>query len=376
MRATLLVALTDTCTGNCEHCTLRPGTGALLGVRALEKCEPFLRQLVLKECVVLCPSPLRHDRALDVIRILSELGRTVLMMHVSELRNLTRAVLSLVDELVVVTSGHTELEKELQRIKALLSQGYDRISVWLTVTGSYADTAKVYKVQSFCKRMGLSLRVGEPPYTSSLNVDPVEFLSKSKRVEVGLHYGTLYGYSATSAFIAGYPVTLLSKPLLSQCRTIYLSPQGTVSKCPLDPNRVPLNSLDQASVRKIVFSACLAKHPSVELLPVASISLRDHRTGVELTPEVLMLLEVIDQLKSFRAACEALGLSPSTYAEKVKSIERRLGFKLLLTARGGKRRGATLLTARAKQILAFYKRVLERVDRLLYVDKCRPDSRL
>ena len=366
MRPTLLVSLSGSCAGRCDKCTLK-GEPRLLDPRTLADGLDLLKSASPRECVVLCSGSLSHPRAEELIELLSEVGgRLVLMSHVAEARRLTRALISLADEVVLVASSLSDLECERARLRGILSQGYDRVSVWLTVTGAPGDLAKVYSVQSFCRRLGLHLRVGEPPYTNALDVDPAELLLGARKVEVGLFCGTAYGYHATSAFINGYPALLLSKPLSSECRTIYLSPDATVSKCPLNARGVPLAELTERELRRIIYSPCPAKHPSVRLVPEATVYLREVRSGVEIPAEVLMLLETIDQLRSFRAACEALGLSPSTYAEKIKALESKLGFKLLSTARGGSRRGVTLLTAKAKQILCLYREAVERVKRALY----------
>jgi len=371
MKPNLLLSLSNACDGECDFCTLKVKSerGSFISYESLKAFAKLAKDVRFREAVILCPNPLDHPHLPYILSLIEKLVEKVCLFieagSLSKVRK--KKILATVDELVLIAPSYESLAEEESRIKMLLSHGFEKLSVWLVFYGHIGDVVKLYQTVALCRKYGLRLRVGEPPFTRILNVDPGEALAKMKRIEIGLRHGTLYGYCATKAFIANYPVTLLSKPIDLKCRKVFIDSKGRVGKCPALDEMTPVENISPDVLRRIIYSKCPADHVVLDPIPIVNVSLRVNGS-IEIPYDVLMLLEVVDQLKSFRAACEALGFPPSTYSEKIKNLERELKFKLLSSSRGGKSRGKTLLTARGKHLLHLYKNITEKINKQLYVD--------
>ncbi|NJE55688.1 winged helix-turn-helix domain-containing protein, partial [Thermococcus sp. 21S9] len=149
------------------------------------------------------------------------------------------------------------------------------------------------------------------------------------------------------------------------CRALYLNPYGNFSKCPLSRFEVNYRKITREDLRKMLFSSCAINRNIIGLSPKIQVSFVT-KDGVEIPGEILELLELISQVNSFRAACKALGVSPSTYWEKIKSLEEKLGISLVISVRGGRKKGITILTDFAKELLKEYKEIRERAIVSLY----------
>ncbi len=368
-KKTLFVSPSNKCEGKCTYCSLIDSSKQerFLPVGAIERLEEILKNFRFDESIILCTKPLHHPQLSLIIDLLQNFSRKVyLFTAINSLANtLDKSVFENIDELVLIVFNAELVSLFEKQIKAIISQGIENITLYYTVIGAIKDISGVFSLIPICRSYGLSLRVGEPPFSKYVNVNPIELLRGQRNAEFCLRYGTLYGYYATKAFIDGYPVTLLAKPLEAMCRMLYVDAYGRVGKCPLHKVKINYEEVDEHIVRKLIFSKCTNSHSTLEFIPIANVSLMigDKK---EIPHDVLMLLEVIEQLKSFRAACSALGLSTSTYTEKIKSIEYTLGFKLLTSERGGKIRGRTVLTDKGKYILQLYKKAYENINKCLY----------
>lgn len=69
----------------------------------------------------------------------------------------------------------------------------------------------------------------------------------------------------------------------------------------------------------------------------------------------IKLLETIEKEGSLNKAAETMGMSYRHLWGTIKKLEKRLEFKLVKTAKGGKGGGGTTLTKKAKKIIEEYK---------------------
>lgn len=328
--------------------------------KVLQSLLNKLGDYVFDEAVIACPNPLLHPKFEAIASAVHTRARRVsLLTPVTGLSKLTRTALRWVDELVIVSASAEELRREEGRLRALLSQGIDNVSVYATVTRGEATILVTSEHVSFCRKYGVTLRVGELPYVGRVPLRLREALLE-EGYEVSMPYGVKYGYVASTAFMNGYRLTVLERPSQRSCRSLYIDYYGRVGKCPFLRPEGDAATLSRDALRRIIYSKCPARRNPLNYVPEIKISLRVG-DGVVIPPEVLALLEVVESTNSLRAACRLLGYSPSTYLEKLRTIEAKLGFKLIITKRGGSSKGLTLLTEEGLRILEAYRRVREAI---------------
>ena len=73
-------------------------------------------------------------------------------------------------------------------------------------------------------------------------------------------------------------------------------------------------------------------------------------------PGVAELLRRVRELKSLRAAAASMGMAYSKAWTIVKTSEETLGFKLLVSTKGGRHGGGASLSQKAENLLAAYER--------------------
>lgn len=88
------------------------------------------------------------------------------------------------------------------------------------------------------------------------------------------------------------------------------------------------------------------------LHPVLSVRLFTERKCFG--PGVAELLRRVDELHSLRAAAKSMEMAYSKAWTITKNTEAELGFKLLVSAAGGKNGGGATLTDEARRLLAAY----------------------
>lgn len=363
MTSTLIVRPVARCDLNHPLCPYSVGASKdfeVLHPHVLRGILENLDEFVFDEGVITCPNPLIHPKFTSLASVIRERTRKLsLLTPITGLNKVTREALELVDELVIVSTSADELIREEGRIKGFLSQGMDNLAVYATVTRKEAGTLVTLEHVNFCRKYGISLRVGELPYVSKVPLRLREVFIK-EGYEVSIPYGVKYGYAASIAFIGDYKVTILERPIGRVCRTLFIDYYGRVGKCPYAPPEAGAHALSKALLRKIIYSNCPASNSPITYVPEVRISLRASN-DVVIPPDILALLEVIESTNSLRAACRLLGYNPSTYVEKLRSIERRLGIKLVSCRRGGSSKGLTLLTDEGMKILTTYRRVREAI---------------
>ena len=374
MWKTLILRPVTRCDGECLGCPFSGSTGekSVIPVKAIDKAVKALSTLVFDEAVILCPNPFHHPRLPYIIGMVKDVAEQVsLFTPVIHVSRLTRSDLKWIDELVLVASTPGDLVKNDRYIKSLMSQGLENISVYLALRPNSPSMDAVHETIRYCRQYGLRLRLGEPPYASIQLLDLPRMLRR-RGYEVTLPHGYRYGYRAMTAWIDGYMATVLAKPLDGKCRKIYIDPHGRLHKCPFIDQYIDLlqEDIDLNRIRRIIYSTCPIKCLGDELIPQIRISLMTCK-GVEIPKDILDLLELINNTRSFRTACKLLGYNPSTYIEKIHRLEKRLGFQLIDTLKGGRTRGSTILTKEALRIIEEYRKVREMISEKLFEGNIR-----
>lgn len=363
----LLIACTaSSCQKSCLGCPFRSGDEKTLDPTAVERVASLLGKIEEALVVVPEPAPPVTEKIVD---ILAQYARRVELLtpleNITALLNYSK-IIRKSDELLLLVTQDSSLNLYVETIKLLLSQGFGRITLWVAIKeGGVKDRHRMALAIDFARKLGLKVVVGENPFSRSITVDPEKIVATLSNTEAGLFFGRLYGYRAMTVFVNSYPVVFLSKPFADDCRMLYIGPSGGVSKCPLLRDEVPIEELDTHTLRRLIYSKCKLRCRELELVPVINLSFKDAARGVEIPEDVLLLLEVVDQLNSLKAACDALGFAYSTYLEKLREIERRLGVKLMYTYRGGKSKGKALLTPFARRLLENYKNLKEILSQCL-----------
>lgn len=350
------------CDGVCRGCIWASSRELhTLSEKTLRKLLEVLEPKMFSEVVLLCPDPLLHPEIERIVTVLRSYGgRISLFMPVNRLRSLRKSLVTEVSEIVLIATDYESLVREREYIKSFLSLGIEDLSIYFALSYGGIDLGEILATVDLCRSYGVRLRIGEIPYSSTYRLGLYDFF-KSRGYEVALPYGYMYGYRASVAYIEHYRVVLLEKPVCEECRNLYLDPLGRVYRCPFTEKYVDLNSgVSLDDVMRILYSDSSAKHRVEDYIPLIEISMATP-SGKVIPSDILKLLEVIRYTNSFRKACSLLGYNPSTYLEKIRSLEKELGFRLLITQRGGYRRGLTTLTYEATKILERYRAIREQL---------------
>lgn len=369
----LVIQPSTKCDGGCLICPWREKfgcTGVMLPPEALDILTDNLDNFKFEECVITCPNPFSHPKVEIIVDKAQEIcDRVDIFITISGLKNVAqrgqlKKISDDVHSLVILIDSQKAMMSSIQTIKTLLSFGIDNLEVYIPL-GSSFDFAEILSLVSICRRLGLRIIIGPRLYEKAPTEEFLQKLAKRENTEVGLHYGTKYIYHALKIFFDDYPVTLLTSPSSENCKTLYVNPYGNISKCPYSSFSINYKFISTEYLRKILFSPCPLNQNIIQLTPKVKVSFVT-REGVEIPSDIMELLELISQLKSFRAACKALGVSPSTYWERIKEVEDKLGVSLLITVRGGRKKGVTVLTGFARDILEEYRKIREKVLLSLY----------
>ena len=357
--STLLVRPVSGCRGGCIGCPFGTLYSSIevLSINILDKILGVLGDYRFDETTILCPHPFNHPKIEYVIkRIKLYTRRLYVFAPINTLDDIDKNILEYIDELALITPTKKDFTLNEYYIRSLISNGYDRLAIYIPFTGRETDVENSLSIIKTVKEYGLRVRIGEYLYSTNKYIDPARIFQK-RGFETGLSYGYLYGYRASAVFVGKYAVTALSKPRDPICRKIYIDPFGRLWKCPLSREYVNVGEEEITinTIRKIMYSHCPIICSSTELVPRIEISLSTPN-GKTISQDILLLLEVISQVKSFTMACKLLGYPPSTYLERIRSLEKELGVKLLITRRGGADRGFTVLSEEGEKILKKYRR--------------------
>jgi len=367
---TLLIRATSSCDGECFGCPLRIPESKekiILSYKLFDKFIENLKDFFFDEVVFLCPNPFLHPRLEYLVNKVENISKKIyLLSPLKSVKPINKNILKNIDELIFMSSNRQQLIVKEKMIKTLISQGIENISIYLTVRSLEGLLENILSMLCILEKYNVKLRVGEPPYMNIYSPNIVDYIRK-RGYEVSLPHGYFIGYRAYTAFIEDRVLTLLEKPLTENCRKLFIDPAGRVSKCPLTLNIIN-EYVEEASIenlRSIMFSKCKFKAQLSEMVPYINISfiLKDN---VIIPKDVLDLLEVLLHVRSFRQACQVLGYNPSTYIYKIRRLEKKLGYKLLDSHKGGYKKGFTILTPEALRIVEKYKELREYISKKLF----------
>ncbi len=74
------------------------------------------------------------------------------------------------------------------------------------------------------------------------------------------------------------------------------------------------------------------------------------------------LLKAIKETGSLKAAVDEMGYTYRQTWENLKTIEKKLGFKLIEKSRGGEKGGQTVLTAKGEKIVEFFDKLYSQIE--------------
>ncbi len=367
----MLIRISSYCNGGCINCPFVSSSSKekqILPYKVFEQFIELLGNLEFNEAVFLCPNPLTAPHIEKFIEKVGEIARrTYMVIPLRSVQVLRRGIAEELDEIFLLATDKTEASLAEKYLKSLVSQGLENISVYLGVRRIENLLDNVASFRTILERYNIRLRIGELPYIDLNTLKITNYLRK-KGYEVGLPHGYMLGYTASVCFIDGYAVTVLEKPITLECRKIYIDFYGRISKCPYLVGRMSryLDDIDIRSIRRIMYSRCPIKGNLIDLIPVIDIGFLTGDNNVLIPKDIIVLLEILANMRSFRQACELLGYNPSTYISKIRTLEKELGYKLIDSYKGGNRRGYTELTPQAMKIIKRYRELREHISKKLF----------
>ncbi|MGI6578741.1 MAG: NTP transferase domain-containing protein [Saccharofermentanales bacterium] len=102
------------------------------------------------------------------------------------------------------------------------------------------------------------------------------------------------------------------------------------------------------------FDQLLEYHNSQLMRPVIKLSLEKERRFFD--QHIALLLELIDETRSVKTACQRMQISYSKGWKTLNSIEAQAGFALVLRRQGGARGGSSSLTPEGRLLLERYRK--------------------
>ncbi len=153
----------------------------------------------------------------------------------------------------------------------------------------------------------------------------------------------------------GHPILIASQLLpeiLADCGEQGL--KGAMDRCSAELTRIDVD--DPGTVHDADtpedFSALVAYHNSQLVRPVVSVSLTREKPFFD--SKTAMLLMLIDETKSVRAAGQRMQLSYSSCWNLIRTLESQLSFPLIERSQGGAGGSTSVLTQQGKDLLARY----------------------
>ncbi len=137
------------------------------------------------------------------------------------------------------------------------------------------------------------------------------------------------------------------------CRHITLTYNKEVTICPfIKPSNMNLKISNIKDLKgKIENLLEIKKKMDFKIKPKLKIFINFN--DKEISEEELMILMVLNATKSFSGASKILSTPSTTLYYKVKKMEKKIGFKLIETSKGGKSHGGLRITMIAKHLLNF-----------------------
>jgi molybdate transport repressor ModE-like protein len=168
----------------------------------------------------------------------------------------------------------------------------------------------------------------------------------------------------------GHPILIgneLIPEILADCGEMGL--KGAMDRC-----SVPLQRIDVEDFGTIHdadtpedFSALVEYHNSQLVRPMVSVSLAREKAFFD--SKIAMLLMLIDETKSVRAAGQRMQLSYSSCWNMIRTLESQLNDTLIERSQGGPGGSTSVLTAKGKELLrryCAYEQILKEQAKTLY----------
>ena len=153
----------------------------------------------------------------------------------------------------------------------------------------------------------------------------------------------------------GHPILIsneLIPEILSDCGEMGL--KGALDRCSANLTMVEVadfGTIQDADTPED-FSKLLDYHNSQLVRPVVSVSLTKEKSFFD--SKIAMLLMLIDETKSVRAAGQRMQLSYSSCWNIIRTLESQLSFSLIERSQGGAGGSTSILTERGKELLERY----------------------
>ena len=155
--------------------------------------------------------------------------------------------------------------------------------------------------------------------------------------------------------LQGHPI-LISNKLLPQilADSGQQGLKGAMDRCQAPLCQVPVNdpgTLQDADTPED-FSALLRYHNSQLVRPVVTVSLAREKPFFD--SRIAMLLMLVDETHSVRAAGQRMQLSYSSCWNSIRTLESQLNYPLIQRSQGGSGGSASVLTDQGRQLLERY----------------------
>ena len=153
----------------------------------------------------------------------------------------------------------------------------------------------------------------------------------------------------------GHPILIASSLLpeiLSDCGEGGL--RGAIDRCGVDLHRIPVEDLGtiQDADTPEDFSALVEYHNSQLVRPVVNVSLSREKPFFD--SKTAMLLTLVEETKSVRAAGQRMQLSYSSCWNMIRTLEDQLNFPLIHRSQGGAGGSTSHLTEQGRLLLQRY----------------------
>ena len=167
----------------------------------------------------------------------------------------------------------------------------------------------------------------------------------------------------------GHPILIenrLIPEILSDCGEMGL--KGAMDRCSVPLLRIDVQDLGtiQDADTPEDFSALVEYHNSQLVRPVVNVSLSREKPFFD--SKTAMLLMLVDETKSVRAAGQRMQLSYSSCWNIIRNLESQLSFPLIERSQGGAGGSTSVLTDRGRELLsrynAYQKELKERANQL------------
>ena len=155
--------------------------------------------------------------------------------------------------------------------------------------------------------------------------------------------------------VQGHPILISARlipEILDDCGEMGL--RGAIDRCSATLQQIPVEdfgTIHDADTPED-FSVLLEYHNSQLVRPVVSVSLTKEKPFFD--SKIAMLLMLIDETKSVRAAGQRMQLSYSSCWNIIRTLESQLNYTLIERSQGGAGGSTSVLTSRGAELLSRY----------------------